>query len=978
MRFFIPIDSPAARAAHALRRALTGSGLLLLLALLALLLAGRAARAQAPAAGAGPSVGTALNPDGTVRPGTQGAFNAAGYQLSYGKGGQPVLQRTTAGDAWNVVGGSPAGTQNGVGGDIYTVAISGPNVYVGGSFTAAGGVAANNIAQWNGTTWSSVGTGAANGTSGSVNALAVSGTTVYAAGSFSTAGGITANSVARWDGTAWSALGTGALTQYGTPGSVLALALSANGTDVYIGGSFDKAGGMAATNVAHWDGSTWSPMGTGMNSNIYSLAVSGSTVYAGGYFTTAGGVAANRIAKWDGTDWSALGSGLGDYVKSVAVSGSTVYAAGAFTTAGGVSARYVAQWDGSAWSALGGGMDNLVEAIAVSGSTVYAAGQFTNADGAPANRIAQWNGSAWSPLGTGAANGTDSGISGLAVSGTTVYAGGRFAAAGGNTATHVAQWSGSTWSPLGTGTAPGVTGPQYSSVSVNSILVNGTSMYIAGSFTSVAGVAANGIAKWNGSTWSALGAGVSSVSALALAPNGTDLYVGGYFYMAGSISANRIAKWDGTAWSALGSGLSGSGYSIGARAMTISNGLLYVAGKFNNVSGTPANNIAVWNGSTWSALGTGLSVGMYDSGVSSMVVSGTDVYVAGDFTSAGGNSSIAKLAKWDGATWSALGSGISGSVSALALSGSTLYAAGYFTTAGGTPANNVAKWDGSAWSALGSGLGNGASALLLDGTDLYVGGQFTTAGGNPANHVAKWDGTAWTSLGTGAANGIDSNGSVYAFAINGRNLYVGGSFATAGGLAANNIAYYGAALAAPLPVELTAFTAAPAGPAAVRLAWATASEKNSARFEVERSLDDHTFARIGTVAAAGSSNTPQAYELLDTQPLSRSVTLYYRLKQVDLDGTFSYSPVRTVALPSTTLTGAKAILALFPNPAKTGATLTGAVPGTVATVFDALGRQMTSAKADAAGMATLALPAGLPAGVYVVRAGNTALRLTVE
>ena len=60
------------------------------------------------------------------------------------------------------------------------------------------------------------------------------------------------------------------------------------------------------------------------------------------------------------------------------------------------------------------------------------------------------------------------------------------------------------------------------------------------------------------------------------------------------------------------------------------------------------------------------------------------------------------------------------------------------------------------------------------------------------------------------------------------------------------------------------------------------------------------------------------------------------------------------------------------------ATLTGALPGTVVTVFDALGRLVTSAPADATGTAALALPAGLPTGVYVVRAGSKALRLTVE
>jgi hypothetical protein len=176
--------------------------------------------------------------------------------------------------------------------------------------------------------------------------------------------------------------------------------------------------------------------------------------------------------------------------------------------------------------------------------------------------------------------------------------------------------------------------------------------------------------------------------------------------------------------------------------------------------------------------------------------------------------------------------------------------------------------------------------------------------------------------------------------------------------------------ATPLPVELTQFTAE--GRTAVRLAWATASEKSSHSFAVERSTDGRTFAPIGTVAAAGSSSSARTYELLDGQLPADATQFYYRLQQVDNDGSFTYSPVRVV------MKGAAEGLGLYPNPATTRATLTGALPGTTVTVFDALGRAVTSAPADASGMATLALPAGLPAGVYVVRAGSKALRLTVE
>ncbi|MBO2007715.1 beta strand repeat-containing protein [Hymenobacter negativus] len=173
----------------------------------------------------------------------------------------------------------------------------------------------------------------------------------------------------------------------------------------------------------------------------------------------------------------------------------------------------------------------------------------------------------------------------------------------------------------------------------------------------------------------------------------------------------------------------------------------------------------------------------------------------------------------------------------------------------------------------------------------------------------------------------------------------------------------------PLPVELSAFTATPAGPAAVRLVWATASEKNSAAFEVERSADGELFARIGTVAAAGSSSTARAYELLDGRLPAGAARLYYRLKQVDADGTAAYSPVQTVTLG----TGG---LALYPNPAPSGAaTLTGAAPSQAVQVLDALGRVAATATVGPDGTAALG---GLAPGLYLVRVGAGSVRLTVQ
>ncbi|MBH8567325.1 T9SS type A sorting domain-containing protein [Microvirga sp. STS02] len=110
-------------------------------------------------------------------------------------------------------------------------------------------------------------------------------------------------------------------------------------------------------------------------------------------------------------------------------------------------------------------------------------------------------------------------------------------------------------------------------------------------------------------------------------------------------------------------------------------------------------------------------------------------------------------------------------------------------------------------------------------------------------------------------------------------------------------------------------------------------------------------------------------------PVPAGASSLYNVQFNDITGAYRFT---IIPLASKAGSGPALAPTLYPNPARHTATLTGALPGTVAQVFDALGRPVFSATADATGTAALALPAGLPAGVYVVRAGNTRLRLAVE
>ncbi|MCA0268823.1 MAG: T9SS type A sorting domain-containing protein [Bacteroidetes bacterium] len=527
-----------------------------------------------------PSLETVLNPDGSLRGGLSGSFNAEGYAIAYGADGGPRF--VPSGSSAAMADGYANSVDNLPNNAVRAIAVSGSDVYVGGLFADLAGIAeADRIAKWDGSAWSALGGGAQN----TVFAIAVSGSDVYVGGLFTSvySSGTTEVDgtlrIAKWNGSAWSALGGGAQSD------VRALAVS--GSDVYVGGVFSSVYSSGTTEVAgtvriaKWDGSAWSALGGGAQSSVFALAVSGSDVYVGGGFTsvyssgTTPVAGTGYIAKWNGSAWSALGGGAVDRVLTFAVSGSDVYVGGQFTsvyssgTTPVTGARRIAKWNGSAWSAAvtaGNGVNSAVIAIAVSGSDVYVGGGFTDlADIAEADRIAKWDGSAWSALGGGAQNT----VFAIAVSGSDVYVGGGF-----------------------------------------------TSVYSSGT-TTVDGTLR--IAKWDGSAWSALGGGAQS-SVYAIAVSGSDVYVGGVFssvYSSGTspvASTNYIAKWDGSAWSALGSGVNNvvnalalgtaepapgavRGDAPAARAAQAAVPALYMGGTFTAAGdGTPMSYFSYYTG----------------------------------------------------------------------------------------------------------------------------------------------------------------------------------------------------------------------------------------------------------------------------------------------------------------------------------------------------------------------------------------------
>lgn len=332
------------------------------------------------------------------------------------------------------------------------------------------------------------------------------------------------------------------------------------------------------------------------------------------------------------------------------------------------------------WSKLGNGLEMPCNDLKVSSDGTVYAGSFSVGRQGVGASISKWNGSGWSEV----LSEESEGPSVFAVGPTgVVYGGGETILKTGSkkhATTNIGKWNGSSWTPLGTGLRSGT-----QDVTVDDMIVAPDgSVYAHGIYTTV--TKAEGekmkhiIAKWKGSIWATLGTNEVQTGHLALGPDGT-LYTTIY---------------DGNTW-----------------------------------------YVAKWNGSTWAALGT------WKNGITALPVVAPDgtLYAFGD---SGYQDDSGYVAKWNGSAWVALGSGKNGDIHALAVaSDGTLYAARTFHHTEGVLTNvpykgDVAKWNGSTWSTVGSEMNGSVDTLAVasDGT-LYVGGSFHKAGGQEVNYIVK-------------------------------------------------------------------------------------------------------------------------------------------------------------------------------------------------------------------------------------------------
>ena len=267
-----------------------------------------------------------------------------------------------------------------------------------------------------------------------------------------------------------------------------------------------------------------------------------------------------------------------------------------------------------------------------------------------------------------------------------------------------------------------------------------------------------------------------------------ELYVAGYFSTVHNISSPALAKWDGAAWLPIITDfVTFTGGNISITALVEYNGELIVTGSFVSIDGVPCVNIAAWNGSSWRAI---KNTNTLSSNITNLAVYNNELIVGGSFTEVDGVASIS-LAKWDGTTWSDMGAGIDlnsygqdyhHKIEVLKVHNNELYVGGTFESSYG---QGLIKWDGTSWSGLGSGLNNYGNLFSVydvttHNSSLIAGGDFTYADGLSIDKLAEWDGSSWSSLGFVSATPVGSvtsyNNKLYASSKDGISEYDNGNW----------------------------------------------------------------------------------------------------------------------------------------------------------------------------------------------------------
>lgn len=629
-------------------------------------------------------------------------------------------------------------------------------IHAGGTWFPALGGTLRGLARWDGAAWRQVGGGVqllgaiGMNSQPQVLSMALWNGQLYFGGQFDRAGTGVHDNVASWDGAQCNALGTGIRLSWGDA-EVRALAVYDN--SLYAAGVFDSANGQPVASIARWDGTAWFPVSTGLTNSLngtigigHALHVHNGRLYVGGEFDRAGGVAVANMAAWDGTRFYDVGGG-------------TPYPVRAFTTwqaqlVAGAQMPFppgnhmLGRWSGATWQPVGSsGPDLPVHALLTVGNDLYVGGLF----GQPGPSFCRFDGSSWNYAGgVGGTGGLGGMVAALHEHAGEVIVGGPFEAvgtppdaSGAIVSAGIAATDGyGTWRGLGEGL--GFDRPLRKVVRWRHGLVG------VGNFTAAGTLRTNGIALFDGDRWTMLGSCNGGIDDAVVWQG--NLIVTGAFTRIGGLLCNGIAQHDGTQWRFFT-------YS-GQTGLCVHGSELYAAGgqSVRRFDGTRFVDIAPLTGIVTSLLshrdgnlylttdnafqhfvyrwdGTlATRIGTPDNFNSELASWGNDLLLAGRFTSINGVAA-SLMARWNGTSWSALPPVTGYQTQTFAEMDGVLYAA-----VNGDPRGFTLRLVNNAWQACGTPP-MGVPTLLFPERGagaLWASGDWFQGGTVPMNNLGEW------------------------------------------------------------------------------------------------------------------------------------------------------------------------------------------------------------------------------------------------
>lgn len=665
---------------------------------------------------------------------------------------------------------------------------AGPRLVLAGNFGFAGGVAVQNIAAYDGTSFSPIGasvSGAPNSTSG-IRKMVVfddgSGPALYAIGSgFIDSAGQSIGGIARWTSAGWTSVGSAPNL---AANSVFDMAVhtESNGSRrLYVGGQFSGVANVPQTGLlAAWDGTQWIG-GTGLLSVgvVRSLASvdfgGGPRLYLGGNaLATPSGQLLQNLAYWDGTIFTSVGAtGFIDNLRVVDHgSGPVLYGSGNVSSVAGVSVRSLFGLSGTVVNAFGFGAilgDQPRIGLTTVGNAVprLVAAPLRAIDTTYVNGIAFYDGTSWTSPALNGVGGTVYALAHDSRDGS-VYAAGDFLGAGSTICGGIARFDGNQWFRIGNGVGfyNGTNVPQPPLALFFGDDGNGPSLFVAGNFTSVDGIPAQGVVRWRNGSWNPM-PGITPFSAQVTtgprcfavydANGARSVYVG----MNGGVIAGAqasVARWTGTTWVPLPN-ISGGVQDI--KVFDDGGGpRLFVCGPQLTINGVASVQVAAWNGSQWQIIGQGFgavgqlyanSLTVHDEGT------GPALFLGGGFNSFNG-AAMNHIARWTGTTWVDRGPPLFGHAFPFPLvtrlesmptsSGPALVAAGSFGLAPAPANDDLMILRNGSWTGFGANSGgySGVDGLCLASTvssgpagpSLWIGGSFATFGSVTCANIARW------------------------------------------------------------------------------------------------------------------------------------------------------------------------------------------------------------------------------------------------